>query len=526
MTPIDTRPSQICNLRHWLVASDPVLSSFSRRAVAACLVSLVVLGVLTPTAGADSIGDKKAEARQIATQLSDLQGQQGVLAERYNIAVERLGTLQSKVIDAKARLGASHHNIELHRREVGRLAIKEYAQGGSTSSQLPLVLNSSSNDLGQRRTYTAAAIGDRDTILNDLRVARDDGERQTVALNEAVANADQAKQEVEAQRNATQQAVDDQKALNDRVQGELAQLVAQEQARQAAEQQRRAEAKARQEAEAARASAPPPAPVGNPQAAPADAPTPATPQARAATPPTPTPTTGVTAPTPTTAMAPTAAPPTPTTTTTPAPTSTTPTPTTTAAPAPTSTTPTPTTTAAPAPTSTTPTPTTTAAPAPTSTTPAPSPTTAAAAPAPAPADLGPPVSSSPRPTPPTPSSHAAGVRAQIVSLVESQVGVPYVFGGSSPSGFDCSGLVQWAYTQSGMSVPRGATDQLHATRRIPLSDLQPGDLVFYNGNDSLMGHVAVYVGNGQIVQALHSGAPVKYDSLYFWDAIAGAGTFL
>ena len=496
MTPIDTRPSQICNLRHWLVASDPVLSSFSRRAVAACLVSLVVLGVLTPTAGADSIGDKKAEARQIATQLSDLQGQQGVLAERYNIAVERLGTLQSKVIDAKARLGASHHNIELHRREVGRLAIKEYAQGGSTSSQLPLVLNSSSNDLGQRRTYTAAAIGDRDTILNDLRVARDDGERQTVALNEAVANADQAKQEVEAQRNATQQAVDDQKALNDRVQGELAQLVAQEQARQAAEQQRRAEAKARQEAEAARASAPPPAPVGNPQAAPADAPTPATPQARAATPPTPTPTTGVTAPTPTTAMAPTAAPPTPTTTTT------------------------------PAPTSTTPTPTTTAAPAPTSTTPAPSPTTAAAAPAPAPADLGPPVSSSPRPTPPTPSSHAAGVRAQIVSLVESQVGVPYVFGGSSPSGFDCSGLVQWAYTQSGMSVPRGATDQLHATRRIPLSDLQPGDLVFYNGNDSLMGHVAVYVGNGQIVQALHSGAPVKYDSLYFWDAIAGAGTFL
>lgn len=484
MTPIDTRPSQICNLRHWLVASPPVLSSFSRRAVVACLVLLVVVGVLTPTAGADSIGDKKDEARQIATQLADLQRQQGVLAERYNIAVERLGTLQSKVIDAKARLGVSHYNIELRRREVGRLAIKEYAQGGSTSSQLPLVLNSSSDDLGQRRTYTAAAIGDRDTILNGLRVARDDGERQTVALNEAVANADQAKQEVEAQRNATQQAVDDQRALNDRVQGELAQLVAQEQARQAAEQQRRAEEKARQEAEAARASAPPPAPVGNPQAAPADAPTPVTPQARAATPPTTPPTTGVTAPTPTTAAAP-----------------------------------------APAPTAATPTPSTTSAPAPTSTTPAPSPTTAPAAPAPAPADPGPLVSSSPRPTPPAPSSNAAGVRAQIVSLVESQVGVPYVFGGSSPSGFDCSGLVQWAYAQSGMSVPRGATDQLHASRRIPLSDLQPGDLVFYNGDDSLMGHVAVYVGNGQVVQALHSGAPVKYDSLYFWDAIAGAGTF-
>ena len=119
------------------------------------------------------------------------------------------------------------------------------------------------------------------------------------------------------------------------------------------------------------------------------------------------------------------------------------------------------------------------------------------------------------------------MRSRIVAAAEGQVGVPYVYGGEQPGvGFDCSGLMQWAYSQAGVSIPRVATAQLHASRRISLSDLQPGDLVFYNGNDGFMGHVAMYVGNGQVVQALNAGLPVQYASLYFWDAIAGAGRII
>lgn len=103
------------------------------------------------------------------------------------------------------------------------------------------------------------------------------------------------------------------------------------------------------------------------------------------------------------------------------------------------------------------------------------------------------------------------------------IGTPYVYGGASPGGFDCSGLIYWAYQQMGRSVPRTATAQMQASQRIPLSALQPGDLVFYDGNDSSINHIAVYVGGGQVVHAPHTGSTVKYDSLYFWDAIVGAG---
>lgn len=110
-----------------------------------------------------------------------------------------------------------------------------------------------------------------------------------------------------------------------------------------------------------------------------------------------------------------------------------------------------------------------------------------------------------------------------MGAARSVLGTPYVYGGSSPGGFDCSGLVQWAFAQSGRSVPRTATAQMKASQRIPLSELQPGDLVFYNGDSSFVGHVAIYQGGGMVIQALHTGSPVKEDSLYFWDAIVGAG---
>ncbi|AVM00048.1 hydrolase Nlp/P60 [Gordonia iterans] len=90
---------------------------------------------------------------------------------------------------------------------------------------------------------------------------------------------------------------------------------------------------------------------------------------------------------------------------------------------------------------------------------------------------------------------AAAVRAAL-----SQRGVPYVWGGTTPDGFDCSGLTQWAYRQAGLELPRLAQDQDTAGFPVSQSQLQPGDLAVWSG------HVAMYIGNGQMVEA---GNPVQ-----------------
>jgi len=109
----------------------------------------------------------------------------------------------------------------------------------------------------------------------------------------------------------------------------------------------------------------------------------------------------------------------------------------------------------------------------------------------------------------------------VVALAQHCLGVPYVWGGASPSGFDCSGLVKYVYARVGISLAHAATIQQHASRAIRLSALQPGDLVFY-GNAYRSYHVAIFVGNGRTIEAPHAGAVVRYGS------VAGAwvgGTF-
>lgn len=99
-----------------------------------------------------------------------------------------------------------------------------------------------------------------------------------------------------------------------------------------------------------------------------------------------------------------------------------------------------------------------------------------------------------------------------VKEVEKFIGTPYVWGGASPRGFDCSGLVEYALQQLGIkNVPRTSEAQYAWTLPVPKSKVQPGDLVFFAGSDGTAtspGHVAIYVGNGQIVQAPHTGADV------------------
>jgi len=110
----------------------------------------------------------------------------------------------------------------------------------------------------------------------------------------------------------------------------------------------------------------------------------------------------------------------------------------------------------------------------------------------------------------------------VVLLAKDQVGVPYVYGGHTPQGFDCSGLVYYVYGQLGVSVPRTAGAQYDHTRRIAEKDLKAGDLVFFlNAN-----HVGIYVGDGWFIHAPETGKPVEGAWLnvgYWHDHYYGAG---
>jgi cell wall-associated NlpC family hydrolase len=100
--------------------------------------------------------------------------------------------------------------------------------------------------------------------------------------------------------------------------------------------------------------------------------------------------------------------------------------------------------------------------------------------------------------PPPPGSGAAGA----IAAAETRLGDPYVWGAAGPTSFDCSGLVQWAYAQVGISLPHYSGSQYDDGIKIPMSDLEPGDLVFFaNPGD----HVAIYIGGGQIIEAPHTG---------------------
>ena len=107
---------------------------------------------------------------------------------------------------------------------------------------------------------------------------------------------------------------------------------------------------------------------------------------------------------------------------------------------------------------------------------------------------------------------------EAASIALQYLGVPYVWGGASPSGFDCSGLVMYVYAQLGISLPHYTVAQWDATQPISLTDAQPGDLIFFNG----LGHVGIYLGNGQMVDAPHTGSVVRVESIYGFGAIDGA----
>ncbi len=128
----------------------------------------------------------------------------------------------------------------------------------------------------------------------------------------------------------------------------------------------------------------------------------------------------------------------------------------------------------------------------------------------------------------SPAGSAAGQAA--VSFAEQQVGVPYVWGGETAGlGFDCSGLVQWAWAKAGYSIPRTTEEQWAALPHVPLTQLQPGDLLYYYNldGDNLVDHVVMYVGSGTfgantIIAAPYTGTDVGLAPIFTFGLVGAA----
>ncbi len=113
------------------------------------------------------------------------------------------------------------------------------------------------------------------------------------------------------------------------------------------------------------------------------------------------------------------------------------------------------------------------------------------------------------------SEKAPATHGDVISYARQYLGTPYVYGGTSPSGFDCSGFVQYVYRNAaGISLPRTTYDQIGVGSRVSQDQLQPGDLVFPD-----TGHVGIYIGGGQMIHASKPGDVVKISSV--WAFYAG-----
>jgi cell wall-associated NlpC family hydrolase len=103
--------------------------------------------------------------------------------------------------------------------------------------------------------------------------------------------------------------------------------------------------------------------------------------------------------------------------------------------------------------------------------------------------------------------------------------MPYVWGAAGPTSFDCSGLVQWSLARAGVAMPRVAADQARTGPAVPVSRLQPGDLLFYHTDPTApnyISHVAIYLGKGMMIQAPQPGMDVQIVPVALGSEFAGA----
>jgi cell wall-associated NlpC family hydrolase len=109
------------------------------------------------------------------------------------------------------------------------------------------------------------------------------------------------------------------------------------------------------------------------------------------------------------------------------------------------------------------------------------------------------------------------VAATAIAAARSRLGVPYVWGATGPDAFDCSGLTQWSYAHAGITLPRVAAAQWSSGPHPSLSQLEPGDLLFWAldvNNPATIHHVAMYIGHGLMIAAPHTGENVQIQAVY------------
>jgi len=347
----------------------------------ASLLSLVALSLAAPPgASGDPVDDKRAEAARIQDQLEEQGRNVSIAAQRFNAAQSRLSDVQGSLAQAQADLQNSTERLAAVKGLLAQAAITAYTQGGATMIISRLVRSGDHAELVARSQYLRVAAHDQRRLIGQLRAAREDFTIVKGKLAAEEKDAKAATDEAAAARRQAAAAEGAQRAILSRVNGELATLVAAEEARRLA-------------AEAARAPALPQAPVARFDDVP-------TTVARAASAP------GVVV----TAKA------------------------------------------------------------------------------------------------PPPSSGAATA----VRVAKEQIGKPYVYGGSGPDSFDCSGLTSYAWRAAGVSLSHDAYRQWFETTRVPIDQVQPGDLLFF-GKDGVesIHHNAIYIGGGEMVEASQTGVPVR-----------------
>ena len=117
------------------------------------------------------------------------------------------------------------------------------------------------------------------------------------------------------------------------------------------------------------------------------------------------------------------------------------------------------------------------------------------------------------------ASFSGNVRAdkttaqRAADYAQNMIGKPYRYGGNSPAGFDCSGLVQYSYSRAGLSIPRTTRSQRESSVAVGSKSLRAGDLIFFDQEGRKYSHVGIYIGNGRFVHAPSSGKQVRVDKL-------------
>lgn len=126
----------------------------------------------------------------------------------------------------------------------------------------------------------------------------------------------------------------------------------------------------------------------------------------------------------------------------------------------------------------------------------------------------------------SPAAATSSIGTEVAMRALSLLGTPYKWGGATPGGFDCSGLVRYVHEQIGIATPRTAAEQFEAAREVQLRNLAPGDLLFFRISGSRVSHVAIYTGEGRFIHAPQTGRPVELRTLddeFYRPRLAGAG---